>query len=232
MLPELEEEHAYLLMLICRSRFMKQMRGAKIRDTVLEKSVIIWGEKWRDALFRRIKRFSILAENADKLYVVKSNYVPPSATGIMIVLNQARIKNAVVDFLNEVTKIVILENRLEAIGRLENIWFGSLHKRTKKRFHVLDVDTMDAEILSEIEAILEKYGGWWAKIETFRGVHYILDLTAIDVRRFFPEFVRKEYPKLQEKYRDEEGKPLIEYKKEALEPVPGTMYGGKLIRLL
>ena len=84
--------------------------------------------------------------------------------------------------------------------------------------------------MSEVESALDKYGGWYMKIETPRGFHYVIRLSVVSTK-FFTKFLKQEFPELMKKHKDEDGNPLIEYKKDPLEPVPGTMYGGFLVKL-
>jgi len=228
-LPDLEEKYVYLLMLCVRSRYAKELLGVKVRDTVLLRDFVIWGDKWRDALIRRILRMIVLAKNSEMVFRVKDLPVPSIATGIVIVINPARVDTAYIDFIKEITSDII--NALwDRVAKMEKLWFSCLHKRTKRRFHTIDVDSKDENIISHIESVLEKYGKWYMKIETVRGFHYVIDLKNIDTR-YFTNFMKKELPELSKKYIDEENKPIIEYKKDPLEPIPGTMYGGFLVKL-
>lgn len=231
MLPDLEEGECYILMLVCRYRFIKDKYNLKIRDTVLEQYVVRWGEGWRESMLRRIRRLALLGAHARELYTVRGVPVPPEACGILCVLNPARVKHALADLIADLVKTATIEQNWERVAKLPRVWLGHLHRRVKRRFHTIDVDTTDPELIGELESELRKYGGWFMKIQTRRGFHYVLDMTKIDVRRFFPEFVNKKLPELRKQWKDEEGNPLIEYQKTPLEPIPGTLYGGVVVRL-
>jgi len=246
LLPDIEEGRAYILMLMIRSRLAKQLLGVKVKDIVLERKVVAWYEQrydWRSVFVRKVKELSILAKHSNEIYVISKEKgevpVPPEATGIVCVLNQSDVRQALCDFMNETMKLLVLQNDLENAHKVWKRYVANLHKRVKRIFHVLDLDTKDENIFNEIMSELDKYKQPYFVIETRRGYHFVIDLRVFAEDRklagkFFTEFVHRYVPEKQKVlYEIENGnkKPLIEYQTQAMSPVPGTVYGGFNIRI-
>jgi len=247
LLPDLQEHHAYILMLMVRSRFAKQLLGVKVKDVVLEREVIPWYKiDWRDDFFKKVKKLAILGEYASEIFTIFKEKqglvsVQPQACGIVCVMNQANVKQALCDFLNETLKLLIMQGDVENAHKVWKRYVAQLHKRAKKIFHVLDLDVKDKNIFNEVMSELDKYKQPYFVIETSRGYHFVIDLKvfAEDKKlagRFFTEFVKKYVPEKQKVLHevDEHGnkKSLIEYQTQAMSPIPGTVYGGFKVKII
>jgi len=231
-LPDIEEGGCYLLMLMARSRYVQEYMGIKAKDIVLERAIIPWSETWRDSLLRKIVKLDTLKSNAEKVYLIDGVPVDSRALTIMIVINSSRVKHALIDFMGETLRKVVLEEDWYRIAKLHTLWFGMLHKRAKGRLHRIDLDIKDTDTMNFLEDELDKYGGWWMKLETKRGYHYIIDTSRIDPRRFFGEFKQKVFPELRKKLMTPDGIPLLDYSKNPLEPIPGTTYGEFMVKII
>ncbi len=232
LLPDLEEGRGFLLFLIARGRYIKEYMGVKGRDIVLERVLIPWDDDWRERLVRKVRKLDVLKENAARIYLFNDIPMDPRALVISIVYNPTKIKSAYIDLIRETMQTAILEQDWRRISKLHVLWFGSLHRRAKGRFHRIDVDTKDPDVLFEIEEHLEKYCFWFLQIETRRGVHYIVDTSRMDHRGFFGEFRSKVFPEIRKRLVDEHNNPLLDYSSNPLEPVPGTYYGGFKVRIV
>jgi len=246
LLPDLQEYHVYILMLMIRSRFAKQLLGIKVKDVVLEREVVPWYKpNWRGDFVRKVRKLVVLGENADKIFIVSKEKgefsVPPQVCGIVCVMNQANVKQALCDFLNETLKLLVLQNDFENAHKVWKRYVAQLHKRAKKTFHVLDLDVKDENIFNEVMSELDKYNQPYFIIETSRGYHFIINLKTFSedkklAGKFFTEFVKKYVPEKQKTlYEIDENnvkKPLIEYQTQAMSPIPGTLYGGFPIKIV
>ena len=232
-LPDLENGQCYLIMLAVRSKFAKEKYGVKIPDTVLEREVVYWYyDDWRDVFIRKVIKLAKLGECAEEeeLYLVgKGNtryVVGKDILGILAVINPADVRKALVDLCNKVISTAILGNDLKSIANIKKRWFGCLHRRSRRIFHTIDID--DRSLLKPVLERLKKYIMPYMVIETPNGYHVIVHLPSLGnrARDYFREFVAKELREL-----DPSGE-SIEYIKQGLEPIPGTLYCGHKVRLV
>ena len=96
-------------------------------------------------------------------------------------------------------------------------------RRTKHLFHMIDID--DKSLIGEVESkVLDMLGYMPARIITKRGEHILVkvsDFTKEQAKKWFnemPKFINELNKSL------DSPEPVVEYKKNFQEPVPGTMY--------
>ncbi len=243
-LPEIDpRENAYLLMLMARTRYIKERLGIKVpeRQTVFERKIIT-GENWREKLVRTVKRLALLGYYSDQLYVVskedKLYAVPQFSTSIVIEMNPARVKKALISLWEDTLRLAIFEDAWHLIAKLDKRWFSMLHSSTSKKIKTLDIDTKDEDLVDLIRDKLLNYSKDgkvpYLLIETKRGYHFVVDLSRMK-KEFFRDFIQKELPNIQQKYIiyvERRKEPALELKQRALEPIPGTLHADFRVRLL
>ena len=246
LLPDLGEYEGYMVMLIARSRIVKELFGIKIKDTPVEFKIVPWYyENWREKLLRVVRKLAVLGAHSRELYTIRGSgrevEPPPEAMGIMLVINPLNLKRALYQFMRDTLQLIMEMNDWKQAIRVTSRWYGTAHACARKVFHTIDVETKDEKLISTLLHILDKYSQPFAMIETRRGYHILIDLRRFSednvlATRYWREFLQRELPELQRefRFRDEKGeeKLLIEYIKHIQEPVPGTLYGGFPVRLV
>jgi len=232
-LPDLDEGQCYLLMLTVRSRYVKEILGIKLPDTVLEREIVYWYyDDWRDVFIRKVRKLAVLGKHTEDIYSIRKGGkcypVPREALGILAVINPADVRKALASMTGEVVSSVLLSNDLRAVANISKRWFANLHRRAKSVFHTIDID--DKGLLEPILSKLKAYTSPYMIIETTRGYHVIVHVPSLGdrARGYFKYFVNWELNVLMKSMAGNK----IEYIKQGLEPVPGTIYGGHKIKLI
>ncbi len=236
-LPAPEKGYCYLLMLTMRSRFVKERLDIKVPDTVLEREIVAWYHyEWRDVYIRKVRKLSILGENVSRIYRITKDTlsfpVPQGSVAIMAVINPSNMVKALASLINKAINKVFAGAELRDIVRVRKRWFANLHKYSRRVFHTIDVDK--ADLLIDVLKEVTKYTEPFMVIKTVRGYHVIIHLPSLkdNAPAFFKEFVQKWLNEARKEYVDKDGKPLIEYLKQGLEPVPGTIYGDSEVKMV
>ena len=233
-LPELERHEVYLAMLAVRGRYVREMLGIKLTDTILHREVIrpVEGEPFIDVAERKIRRLEVLAAHAPELYRVKGHPVPAVATGILFLMNPRHILRAGVDLIKETAtrlyEVGIAENPASSLRELSKLhvrWTACLHKRpSRKVFFTFDIDEKDEELLNDVLSHVD----WLPHMvtETVRGYHVIVKAEEKEQRaRLYRDVVMNR--ELEERW-----KSVVEFKPDPMEPPAGTRYANKVITIV
>ena len=232
-LPDLKEGQCYLLLLSLRSRYVKEKFGIKLPDTVLEREIVYWYyDDWRDVFIRKVKKLATLGEHAEDIYVIRKGgteyIVTKDVLGIFAVINPSDVRKALADLSNEIISSALITGDLKYIANIKKRWFGCLHRRTRTIFHTIDID--DKFLFDSVLSKLRKYTHPYMIIETPRGFHFIVHIPSLGekAKDYFEYFVSCDLDDLRRRF----SKDKIEYLKQGLEPVPGTLYGGHEVWLI
>ena len=233
-LPELEMHEVYLAMLSVRSRYAKEMLGIKLTDTILTREVIrrVEDEPFIDVALRKIRRLEVMAEHAPELYWVKGHPVPVETTGIMLLMNPRHVLRAGVDLIKEVAtrlyEVGVSEcpsSSLRELSKLHVRWTACLHRRpARKMFFTFDVDVKDKSLLSEVLSHVQNLPHM--VIETVRGFHVVVRAEKKEQRAMIYKDVVMN-PEVRKRWGD-----TVEFKPDPMEPVPGTRYATKVVRII
>ena len=220
-LPELslEPPSVHLIMLAVRSRKAKQILGLKIKDLVVERK-IVRPSNWRDRYFKAAYNLALLQHHG--LYYYKGVKIPIEAKAIYATLTPRSVYHAVSDLLKESVSYIFQgdESAKYQLSKLDVRFFGCLHrhKLRSKHYVTLDLDNGDKQLLKQILDDVSMLPVFMVT-ETSRGYHIVLNLSNPDDARVFYGQERL-MQKLGLKYADKG----LEIKRDALEPIPGTLY--------
>lgn len=236
-LPQLEWHQAYVAMLLIRSKGLKEQYGFKGTDHSLEIRIVPgYHRDPRFRLYLLIRRFAVLAQFSDQYYIyerhtkdgVEIYRIPQPLVAIMVSPNPSDWVRASVDtvmeFLDSLRQAMLNPERAsEFVRRLDVRLGANAMRRSKHMFHVIDID--DRALIPEIETAVQEILGYMpARIETKRGEHILVkvsELTGERARRWF-QTIPKMVEEINRRLNAEP--PVVEYKKNFQEPVPGTKY--------
>ena len=234
-LPELEWHQAYVVLLLIRSKGLKEKYGFKGSDHSLSIHVVPgYYDDPRFKLYLVLRRYAVLMEYSSEYYVyerhtgdgVELYRIPSSLVALMVSPNPADWVRASVDTATEFINSLrdAMNNPAEAgriVRRMDVRLGANAMGRTKRLFHMIDVDDMD--VAREVEdKVVELLGYLPARIRTKRGEHILVkvaDFSRDTAKRWFtvmPKFIKEINQGREE--------PVVEYKKNFQEPVPGVKY--------
>jgi len=257
-LPDIGWDEAYLVMILIRSKMLKKIFGFKGTDHTLQRTIVpgYYREYTKLMLEKTIKRYALLGYYSRELFmyfrhkpgtdeVEEAIEVPRELIGIMILINPVDWINASLLTVNDVVRAFYSAWRKpkeseKLIRRIDTRYLRNCHSREKRMFHQIDVDTKEKEVISVLEDKFIEYLGFIpAHIETPHGYHYLVPVhkftSDISKRWFKPKEKKKRkqtsitFQEWLEKYDKELGGKILEYKKQTLEPVPGTLYQGDFV---
>ncbi|RLG87267.1 MAG: hypothetical protein DRO39_00860 [Thermoprotei archaeon] len=234
-LPPLETGYCYLLALVQIDR----VRGDHYVDLSLatEREVIPWYQPvWREAYIRRVRKLAILGENAEKIYrVIGSTLVfsaPSTSMGIIASINPSNMVKALARLIYDSMDMVFAGAEPEPLARVEERWFSSLHRYSRKLLHTIGTGSID--LLSEVLRELIKYTKPHIVIKGAGWYRIIVHIKSLGGKKeqYFKEFVSGWMENASKEYVDRKGRPLVWYADNGLEPVPGTVYGGSEVKIV
>ena len=254
-LPGIKWNEAFVVMILIRSKMLKEKYGFKGTDHVLKIEIVPgYHSFWRRRLLSKIKRFAVLAYYSDEVYEYVRYKpgtrepdevipVPRELVGVMVSVNPADWVRASAKAVEEFSMSLVdgMYNPGEAprIVRRVDLRVPALCMKYSKRvFHMIDLDTKHGPVVSGFESRLREVLGYVpARVETPHGYHYLIRVSSFDrdlARKWFGGFV-EELSEIREEYAEVLGlegddvEKLIEYKKNFQEPVPGTLYQGSFV---
>ncbi|AEM38151.1 hypothetical protein Pyrfu_0279 [Pyrolobus fumarii 1A] len=228
-LPEISEDEAYVVQVMLRP--WKPSHTNIPKSGLLHLEVIEGGDGFRERLFDAIVRAALLASNAGTVFRVAHHgrmvRVPPDAVAVYTRVNPSLLIRAAtrlciehIEYLQSAAYSGKVEYSV-LTRRIASVLAREIHTR----FHIIDVD--DDSIVDNVVAAVEDIVGYVPpRIKTRRGLHILVPVSNLDANRA-KKWFREVLPMLMERYRG-----LIEYKREGLEPTPGTVYKGVVVRLL
>mgnify|MGYP000654457298 CR=1 FL=1 len=223
-LPDIEWSQAYVVLLLIRSRELKEKYGFKGSDHSLSIHIVPgYYDDPKFKLYLVLRRYAVIAKHSSDYYIYERHTsegveyypVPQPLVGLMVSPNPSDWVRASIDTVNEfigsLREAMMNPERAGDIVRRIDVRLGAnAMRRVKHLYHQIDID--DKSLVPEVEAKVQEILGYMpARIITKRGEHILVkvsDLSKEQAKRWFNEI-----PKL-----------LIEYKKNFQEPLPGTIY--------
>jgi hypothetical protein len=159
--------------------------------------------------------------------------MPKEAMGILATLSPRSVYQAVAQIMKDnVTHMLSRDQSSDiALGMENSRFFGALHKNKAKGTHfvTVDVDTLDAEVFKQCRDMTSSYPKFMTT-ETSNGYHIALDLSKPDDAADWhgenggQQQIGLKFPPIMD---DGVKKAVIEFQKDAQEPVPGCLYSRK-----
>ena len=255
-LPSIDWNECYVVMLLIRSKMLKKKFCFKGTDHTLSMRIVPgYHSDWRDRLYRVVLRYAVWKQYAPYLFMytryepgtrTPKEYiqVPSELVGVMVSVNPADwVKVSVKaeeEFNMSLWEAMLNPEEASRLVRRIDLRIPALAmKHAKHRFHMIDLDTKNSNVIDDFEDRLRKTLGFIpARIETPHGYHYLIPVYRFDndtAKKWFKEFLPS-IPKLKKTYAEWLGiidsrdiDKLVEYKKDFQEPVPGIPYQGDFI---
>jgi len=236
-LPEISWNQAYVVLLLIRSKGLKEKYGFKGSDHSLSLHVVPgYYDDPKFKLYLVLRRYAVVAEYSEEYYVYERHVgdnveiyrVPQPLVALMVSPNPSDWVKASVDTINEFVNslrdaLLNPERAGEVVRRIDVRLGANSMRRTKHIFHMIDID--DRSLIPEVEGkVQEIVGHLPARIITKRGEHILVrvsEFTKNQAKKWFSE-IPKFIDELNKSLNTEE--PMVEYKKNFQEPVPGTKY--------
>ena len=236
-LPDVNWNQGYVVLLLIRSKGLKEKYGFKGTDHSLSIHVVPgYYDDVKFKLYLVLRRYSVMAKYSEEYYIYERHVgdrieiykIPQPLVALMVSPNPTDWVRASVDttseFVNSLRDALLASERADEIVRRIDVRFGAnAMRRTKHVFHLIDIDRRD--LIPEIEEKVHEIVGFMpARVITKRGEHILVkvsEFTKNQARRWFIE-IPKYIDELNKEYGAEE--PVVEYKKNFQEPVPGTIY--------
>jgi len=236
-LPDIEWGQAYVVLLLIRSKGLKEKYGFKGTDHSLSIHIVPgYYDDPKFKLYTVLRRYSVIAQYSEEYYIYERHTalgieyyrIPQPLVALMVSPNPSDWVRAsmdtVVEFINSLREAMLNpEMAGEVVRRIDVRLGANAMRRTRHLFHMIDVD--DKSLIPEIEARVQEITGFMpARIITRRGEHILVnvsDFTKEQAKRWFNEIPRL-IDELNKAANTKE--PVVEYKKNFQEPVPGTWY--------
>jgi len=236
-LPDIEWNKAYVVLLLIRSKGLKEKYGFKGSDHSLSLHVVPgYYDDPKFKLYLVLRRYSVIAKYSKEYYIYERHSnegieyykIPQPLVALMVSPNPSDWIKASVDtvseFISSLRDALINPERADEIIRRIDVRLGAnAMKRTRHIFHMIDID--DRSLISEVESKVQEIIGYVpARIITKRGEHILIkvsDFTRNQAKEWFNK-IPKYIDELNKSVSSKE--PIIEYKKNFQEPVPGTLY--------
>ncbi len=236
-LPEISWNQAYVVLLLIRSKGLKEKYGFKGSDHSLSLHVVPgYYDDPKFKLYLVLRRYSVIAEYSREYYVyerhtsegVEYYRIPQPLVALMVSPNPSDWVKASVDTVNEFVNslrdaLINPERAGELVRRIDVRLGANSMRRAKHIFHMIDID--DRSLIPEVEGKVQEIVGYMpARIITKRGEHILVrvsEFTKNQAKKWFSE-IPKYVDELNKSLNTEE--PMVEYKKNFQEPVPGTKY--------
>ena len=234
-LPEISWNQAYVVLLLIRSKGLKEKYGFKGSDHSLSIHVVPgYYDDVKFKLYLVLRRYSVIAQYSQEYYIyerytedgVEYYKVPQPLVALMLSPNPSDWVRASIDtlteFMNSVRDALYNPERASEVIRRIDVRLGAnAMRRCKHVFHMIDID--DKSLVPEVESKVQDILGYLpARIITKRGEHLLIKVSEFDrdtARRWFSEI-----PKLIDELNKSSSELVVEYKKNFQEPVPGTLY--------
>jgi hypothetical protein len=213
----------HLTMLAVRSRKARELLGVKLKDLVIEKTVIRPVTNWRERYFNDIYNLAQLQFNGR--YDFKDVMVKPEVTGIFSTLAPRDVKKAVADLIKENMELVFQGNdqSMYELAKQQSRFFGFLHQHQFKgnNFVDFDIDTDDVNVFNAVKSVLSSYT-LFGIIRTSRGHHTIVDLRSAQAAA---DFYMQKTP---ERIKSQTFPAQVEFKRDPQPPMAGTYYASTI----
>nr|WP_276978667.1 hypothetical protein [Ferrimicrobium acidiphilum] len=219
-LPELSvtPPAVHLLMMAVRSRLAKQITGIKLKDLVVEKSVIRPVSNWRAKYFDTVQNLAVLKQYGR--YEERDVKLVPETFAIFATLAPRSVTGAVADLVRENVAYAFQNTAagMYELSKQNSRFFGLLHQHPVGKLNFVSVDVDDHTQFNsarDVTSVLPKF----MITKTSRGNHIVLNLSrAEDAQAFYDH---RDSRGLIFKLKALQG---VETKKDMSEPVPGTRY--------
>ncbi len=234
-LPDVEWFQGYVVLLLIRSKNLKEKYGFKGSDRSLSLHVVPgYYDNPKFKLYMVLRRYAVLHEFSSELYVYERHVgdgieyyrIPTELVALRVSPNPTDWVRAEVDTINEVVlslrDAVFNPGRADDIVRRIDVQFcANAMKHTRHVFHMIDVD--EWSIVKDVETYVQELLGYMpARIVTKNGEHLLIKVSSFDrdtAKRWFGH-IRDYVNEVNEVY----GEEVVEYKKNFQEPVPGVKY--------
>ena len=236
-LPDIEWYQGYVVLLLIRSKGLKEKYGFKGSDHALSIHVVPgYYDDPKFKLYLVLRRYSVIAQHSHEYYIYERHTdegieyyrIPQPLVALMVSPNPTNWVRASVDTVNEFVNSLreSMHNpqlASDIVRRIDVRLGANSMRRTKHVFHMIDID--DRSLINIVEKEVQEILGYMpARIITKRGEHILVkvsEFTKNQARRWFSE-IPLLIDTINKVYGFEE--PVIEYKKNFQEPVPGTKY--------
>ncbi|MDG6989514.1 MAG: hypothetical protein JRN21_09405 [Nitrososphaerota archaeon] len=219
-LPEItvSPPSVHIIMMAVRSRLAKQITGIKLKDLVMERTIIRPVSNWRLVYFNAVYNLAVLKQNGR--YEERDVTVAPEAFALLATLSPRRVTNAVAELVRENVAYAFQNTTvgMYELSKQNARFFSLLHQNPIGGLHLVTVDVDDASYFQQSKDLTSTLPRFMTT-KTSRGYHIVLNLSkAEDAQAFYDQrgsqgiiFKLKSLPG-------------VEIKKDSSEPIPGTQY--------
>ena len=237
-LPPISWNQTYVILFLVRSKGMKEKYGFKGTDHGIEIKVVPgYLQEPKLRLYLELRRLAVQMSHSDQLFLYERHLkdgsieyyrIPPELMTLMVSPNPADWTKAGMKTVNEFVEslrdaVMNPQSRDKLVRRLDVRFRSNAMKYTKHIFHMIDIDNRG--LVNEIaERVHEILGYYPAMITTPNGAHLLIKVSDFD-----PKTAKKWFniiPKYIESFNEKGKPPIVEYKKNFQEPVPGVLYRG------
>ena len=236
-LPDLEWWQAYVVLVLVRSKGLKELYGFKGSDFTLGLKAVVGAlSNPKLRLYQVLRRYSVVREYSDQCYLYEKGgryyRIPKDLVCIMVCPNPADWVTASIDTVKEFMDSMresIISGTPSVLKRIDVRLAANCMRRTKAYFHMIDIDSHEAvnDVLMEVQELLSYLP---ARIVTPHGMHVL-----VPVHEFDKETARRWFRNIDEvidRINLDYGGGAVEYKKVFQEPVPGIEYRGIIPKFL
>ena len=235
-LPDIKWYQGYVVLMLIRTKGLKEKYGFKGSDHSLSLHVVHGYTMFpKLKLLQMIRKLSIQGYYSETIYTyyrhigggeVEAYTIPSQLITIQVSPNPSNWIRAGLTTLKEFMESLYSamfnpERADEIIRRIDTRYHSNNMRYTETYFHMIDVD--DQSLIPEVEQLVQEHLGYLpARIVTRRGEHIL-----VPVKEFTKQQAREWFLKVPRKINDlnkDYEEPMVEYKKNFQEPVPGVLY--------
>ena len=225
-LPEITQTPAtcHLLMLIIRKKKALEMLNEKMKDAIVEKTIIRENTDWRMRYFSKLYNLALL-QHQGRYDSDAGVIIAPAAMGIFATLAPRDVIKSVVQLTQENVELGFRHDKeaMEKLTRQSSTLFRLLHGQKQKgyNFQDFDIDENDDFLHNKVRDLVSSYP-IFIDIGSSRGYHIVVNLTkGTDAGDFYKKNVIEIVKAKTHGYK-------IDVTKDPQIPVPGTYYSSSV----
>ena len=180
-------------------------------------------------VFRSILRYNCpIGAYVDR----KEQPIPEGAISLYMSINPRCAIKGAKELMNELTRDCFLPSSSETpfVGNLVSRAKTKVQKNVSRKLIAdIDIDVKDETILNRFRDLVSLWDSEVCAIETRGGYHVLCDIQKMS--RENPKWF-VDIKKYADEFRDKDGKELVEFKTDTLSPIPGTLQGNHLVKLI